>query len=101
MARRFLWRADVLFQQVSPRLDKRTKICYGRTIFENKEVRKMRTLKRASQWLIVIKRLRQTTGASWLQVKDYLRRRGYWPMNHRKNFVSFVNDPFVIHWTSR
>lgn len=64
-------------------------------------MRTKKALKRAEQILKTIHRLRETTGASWAQVKDYLRRRGYWPLSQRSNFVSFVNDPFLIRWARR
>jgi len=60
-----------------------------------------KALKRSDQILKVIHRLRMTTGATWPQVKDYLHRRGYWPLSQRSNFVKFVNDSFVVYWTRR
>jgi len=54
-----------------------------------------------ANWIFVVRRLRQTTGATWKQVKDYCERRGYYPLNVRSNYVRFCNDSFVRYWTKR
>jgi len=52
-------------------------------------------------WILVVRRLRETTGASWITVKDYLIRKNYWPLTVRQNYVKFVNNSFVQNWTKR
>ena len=52
-------------------------------------------------WVRVVRRLRETTGATWRQVKNYCERRGYYPLYHRSKYVAFCNDPFVMNWTKR
>ncbi len=54
-----------------------------------------------AHWILVVRRLRETTGASWYTVKDYCERRGYYPLGHRSKYVKFCNDPFVRYWTKR
>ena len=56
---------------------------------------------RTADWILVVRRLRETTGASWKMVKDYCERRGYYPLWHRSKYVAFCNDSFVKHWTKR
>jgi len=58
-----------------------------------------RRLKRADNWILVIKRLRTTTGGSFAQVKDFMRRHNY--TFCRSDFVKFCNNSFVIRWTHR
>ncbi len=54
-----------------------------------------------SHWIIVVRRLRQTTSLTWKQIKDFSERRGYYPLNKRSNYVKFCNDSFVRYWTKR
>ncbi len=54
-----------------------------------------------TNWILVVRRLRETTGVSWKTVKNYCIRRGYFPLTHRSNYVKFCNDFFVKYWTKR
>ena len=54
-----------------------------------------------ANWIIVVRRLRETTGGTWKMVKDYCERKNYWPLSHRSKFVAFCNDSFVKYWTKR
>jgi hypothetical protein len=60
-----------------------------------------KAIKRFDEIMAVVKRLRETTGASWSQIKDYCQRRGHWPLKFRSNFVAFCNESFVKNWTKR
>ena len=60
-----------------------------------------KSYKQMDRCLTVIKRLRETTGVSYATVENYLKRRDYYPIIIRSNYVRFVNDSFVINWLRR
>lgn len=54
-----------------------------------------------TNWILVVRRLRETTGVNWKMVKDYCEQRKYFPLSHRSKYVAFCNDPFIQYCIKR